>query len=402
MQAQYHLGRQPILDRKGNLVAYELLFRNSTQNSAQVSDDFLASAHVIQNAISQIGLERLLGNRLGFINVSADLLLSDVIELLPREQVVLEILETVSVTPAISKRCTELAKAGFKFALDDIVSPDQEQLALLPYAQFVKIDVMEMPAENLTRLTQRFMRHPVKLLAEKVDSPAQRDFCLKAGFELFQGYYFARPTIISGRTPNPSQLAVLRILGLAHREADSSELETAFKQAPDLTVNLLRLVNSVAFNALSKVGTVNRALTILGRQHLKRWVQLLAFTQADQDYSGMSPLARTAALRGRFMELIIAAHHPSQPDLPEKAFMVGMLSLLDALFQQPLAALINPLNLTDDISTALLERKGGLGKLLSFIEDIEQNRPLVMKVPDNFNQLYADAMQWVDDLEMDS
>ncbi len=402
MHAQYHLGRQPILDRKGQLVAYELLFRNSTQNSAQVSDDFLASAHVIQNAVGQIGLDRVLGNRLGFINVSADLLLSDVIELLPREQVVLEILETVQVTPEIVARCSALAKAGFKFALDDIIHPQQEQLALLPYVQYVKIDVLEISGSELAALAQGFMRHPVKLLAEKVDNPAQRDFCLKAGFELFQGYYFARPTIISGRTPSPSQLAVLRILGLAHREADTAELENAFKQAPDLTVNLLRLVNSIAFNSLSRVGTVNRALTILGRQHLKRWVQLLAFTQVDQDYSGMSPLARTAALRGRFMELIVAAHHPSQPDLPEKAFMVGMLSLLDALFQQPLTTLIGQLNLTSDLGAALLERRGALGQLLSFVEDIEQNRPLTMSVPDNFNQLYADAMQWVDDLEIES
>lgn len=399
MENNFHLGRQPILNRKGELVAYELLFRSSTHNAARVDDDFHASAHVIQTAFSQFGLEQVLGTRLGFINVSADLLMSDVLELLPCQQIVLEILETVTITPEIVSRCKELAAKGFKLAVDDIVSPDQEQLALLPYVQYVKIDVLAVSETQLAELARSFIRHPVKLLAEKVDSQAQRDYCLKLGFDLFQGYYFAKPTILSGQKPKPSQMALLKLLGLVNQDAETTELETAFKQSPDLTVNLLKLVNSVAFGATSKVGSVGRALALLGRQQLKRWIHLLAFTHNSNSLSGMDPLAQMAAVRGKLMELSAQAHYPTDRDLPEKAFMVGMLSLLDALFHQPLPELIESLNLTDDVRAALLEGSGTLGRLLAMAQALEFNRAPDEAEYADTNQLLLAAMHWANELE---
>lgn len=149
MKASYHLGRQPIVNRKGELVAYELLFRSGQQNHAQVTDDFLATAHVIQNAFTQIGLKEVLGSRLGFINVSADLLMSDVLELLPKQQIVLEILETVQITPQIIERCRELRQQGFRLALDDLITLTDEHRALLPYIQYVKLDLLAASTEEI-------------------------------------------------------------------------------------------------------------------------------------------------------------------------------------------------------------------------------------------------------------
>lgn len=393
-----HLGRQPILDRHGELVAYELLFRNSLQNQALVIDDLQATASVIQAAFTQFGLEAVLGDRLGFINISAEMLLSDMVELLPHHNIVLEILETVEITPQVIARCKQLQAMGFKLALDDIISVDQPQLALLPYASFIKIDLLGTPPEKLGEISRHFLRHRIKLLAEKVDSREQHDQCLRMGFDLFQGYYFAKPTILTGQRPSASEMTLLKLLGLVHQDVETTELETTFKHAPELTVSLLKLVNSVAFGAQSKVSTVGRALTVLGRRQLARWIQLLVFTHKTSASGAMDPLAQMAATRGKFMELLATERYPGQIELQDKAFMVGMLSLLDALFNQPLKELVESINLADDLRLALLEGQGPLGQLLAIARTFEAD-VVPIDIPEDSIRLQLNAMAWVSSLD---
>lgn len=400
MNASIHLGRQPILDRNGALVAYELLFRGDHQsNHAHVTDDFLATAHVIQNAFTQFGLDKVLGSRLGFINVNADLLLSDVIELLPAKQVVLEILETVDITPQVIERCIALRSKGFQFALDDVIEITPQYQAILPHIQFVKLDLMMASPEQINRAVRALHAYPVQLLAEKIDSVEQRDRCMQLGFDLFQGYFFAKPCIMSGKKPTPSQSALLRLLSLVHGDADTSEIETAFKLAPDLAMNLLKLVNSVAGGVRTKIDSVARAITLLGRRQLERWVQLLVFTQQDGVTGTVSPLAQTAAIRGKLMELVARKRYPHDRILHDQAFMVGMLSLLDALFNQPLNELISPLNLSDEVRDALLHHKGLLGQLLTHAEAVESECPSNSDAHPDCALLVLDAMAWANGLE---
>lgn len=402
MKASYHLGRQPIVDRKGELVAYELLFRSGQQNHAQVTDDFLATAHVIQNAFTQIGLKEVLGSRLGFINVSADLLMSDVLELLPKQQIVLEILETVQITPQIIERCRELRQQGFRLALDDLITLTDEHRALLPYIQYVKLDLLAASTEEIAATVKELAGYRIKLLAEKIDSPAQHAYCMAQGFDLFQGYFFAKPVIISGKKPTPSQAALLKLLGLLHGDADTEEIENAFKLAPDLTVNLLKLVNSVACGLNCKIDSVARAITVLGRKQLGRWIQLLMFTQQAGERGAADPLAQTAAIRGKLMELVCRQRFPEDRALFEKAFMVGMFSLLDTLFHTPLASLITPLNLSDDVREALLEHKGLLGQLLEHAASLESTCPAGHDDFPGCAPLLLEAMSWVNKLESGS
>ncbi len=400
MPANFHLGRQPIIDRKGDLVAYELLFRGGNQtNHAVFADDFLATAHVIQNTFTQFGLEHVLGNRLGFINVSADLLLSDVLELLPHQQVVLEILETVDITPQILERCIELRKKGFLLALDDVIEITKQHQTLLPYIQFVKIDVLAASSAQIHQAVRELAVHPIKLLAEKIDSPEQHNACMKLGFDLFQGYFFAKPSILSGKKPHPSQSALLHLLSLVHGDAEIREIETAFKRAPDLTVNLLRLVNSVASGSAVKINSVAQAITVLGRRQLERWVQLLVFTQQGGVLSAGTPLAQTAAIRGKLMELVALQHYPLDRNLHDKAFMVGMFSLLDALFNQPMTELIASLNLSNDVRDALLQRKGLLGQMLAYAEAVESECPKDAEAYPECAMLILEAMAWANSLE---
>jgi c-di-GMP-related signal transduction protein len=399
MQNSYHLGRQPILNRQQELVAYELLFRNSSQrNEAIVPDDFLATLDVIQHAFSTLGTSSVLGDKLGFINVNADLLLSDVLELLPPQQVVLEILETVEITPLIVERCLALKKKGFKLALDDVIHLDDAQRSLLPHISFVKLEVLGMEKAQMNVLINELRAYPLQILAEKVDNPDQHLLCMKLGFDLFQGYYFAKPTILSGSKPQPSQMALLRLLGLINSNADNSDIEIAFKHSPDLTINLLKLVNSVGSNSPKKIDSIAAAITVLGRRQMGRWIHLLAYVQQSGKPIGSNPLVQTAAIRGKFMELLSLKQNPRDQSLADQAFMVGMFSLIDVFFNAPLQELLEPLNLADSVKDALMGEKNALGILLSQALLAEDRNPINnTNPPCDFEALLA-AMSWANEL----
>lgn len=400
---QFFLGRQPIVGRRRELVAYELLFRTSHDNQARIEDDVAASAAVMQHAFTGLGLEAVLEDKLGFINLSAPLLHSDAIEVLPRERVVLEILETVALTPAVVERCRTLKAAGYHLALDDVVEFTEAQRALLPLLEVVKLDVLAMPPAEIRRIVGMLKPYGVRLLAEKVDSVEQHNLCLELGCDLFQGYYFARPTILSGKPVQPSALQLLKLLGQVAADVETSELEESLKHAPDLTVHLLRLVNSVAFGLPRQIASVGTALNLLGRAQLHRWIQIMVFAQQTGNQSATDPLVQTAAVRGRLMERLVQWLRPDEGPLADRAFMVGMLSLIDALFGKPMPELINPLGLEESVQSALLERGGWLGGLLKLVEGTEQAderqmtqllSPYAGLTPNQLNILQVEALSW--------
>jgi c-di-GMP-related signal transduction protein len=370
------LGRQPILDRDQRIVAYELLFRTADTSSVTVTDDMQATASVIHHAFSEMGVQTVLGTQLGFINVSADMLLSDMVELLPKSQVVLELLETIIVTEAVIERCRALKLLGFALALDDFVF-DESYLPLLPLVDIVKIDLLPHSREELQAVVSQLKPWPVKLLAEKVDSAEQAAYCHSLGFDLFQGYYFARPSVLSTKRVDPSQLALIRLLGLVLHDADTPQIEQIFKQHPSLTYNLMRLVNSVASGVHHSIASVSQAIVVLGRKQLQRWLQLLLFTlQVGTPYP--SPLLLLAATRGKMMELL-AEKQQHNADYCDEAFMAGILSLIDSLIDKPLADIVGELGLSERLTAALLRREDEMGALLQLVESVEHpdlSRPL--------------------------
>lgn len=363
------LGRQPILDREQRIVAYELLFRSANTSSVTVSDDMQATACVIQHAFSEMGVQTVLGKQLGFINFSVDMLLSDLVELLPRTQVVLELLETIIVTEAVIERCRALKQMGFTLALDDFVF-DESYRPLLALVDIVKVDLLLHTRDELRAAVIQLKQWPVKLLAEKVDSAEQADYCHSLGFDLFQGYYFARPAVLSAKRTDPTQMALTQLLGLVLRDADTQQIEQMFKQHPSLTYNLMRLVNSVAGGVRHSIASVSQAIMVLGRRQLQRWLQLLLFTlQAGAPYP--SPLLLLAATRGKMMELL-AGKQQRNADFCDEAFMAGILSLIDSLISKPLADILGELGLSTRLTAALLQREGEMGTLLQLVESVEQ------------------------------
>jgi len=398
------LGRQPILDRDQNLAAFELLFRSSHVNGAQIEDDLLASATVINHAFSELGVEHVLGRYLGFINLSAPLILSDVIELLPKDRVVLELLETVEVNATVVARLKELKAMGFQLALDDYMGEEEQYAEVLGVVDVVKVDVKDLDPARVRAITERLKRWPVRLLAEKVDTREQADLCHGLGYELFQGYYFARPSIIKGKRLTHAETAIMRLLGLVMADADTPEIEQVFRQNPDLSLTLLRLVNSVAVGSRTNITSLSQALVLLGRIQLQRWLQLLMYAiSSSPDAKFPSPLLVLAATRGRMMEQLAAVWSGASTDARERAFLTGILSLVSALLGVPLPEVLKTLPLPDEVRTALLDRTGELGDMLRLVELVEQTdvdgiARMLDQLPfldtASVNNAYVEAIEW--------
>lgn len=368
---QIFLGRQPILDRSQSIVAYELLFRAGQTASANVSDDVAATANVISHAFTELGVSSVLGKHRGFINFSRDLLLSDIIELLPKDKVVIELLETITVTPEIIERCKELKKMGFTLAIDDYTGDDPQFEVLLDLVEVIKLDYPLIDKQALPDIVKRLKKRPLKLLAEKIDDREQADLCMNLGFDLFQGYFYAKPIILTGKRTDPSKLNLLRLLGLVLGDAETTEIEQVFKHDPSLTFKMLKLVNSVGMGLAQQVSSVNHAIVVLGRRQLQRWIQLLMFVPNSGDTE--NPLLQLAAIRGKLMELLAQAQAPRDRDYHDRAFITGILSLLDTLLGMPLVEITEQINLAPEVKVALLEHHGMLGELLDLAEKLEAN-----------------------------
>lgn len=366
------LGRQPILDRRQELFAYELLFRNNSENAANVSDDLAATASVISHAFGEIGVEQALGPYKGFINCDAALLLSDLPELLPPDKIVLEVLETVELTPEIIERCADLKRHGFMLAIDDFTHEVERWRPLLLLTDIVKIDLQQLDRHQLLDTTNTLKTYPLRLLAEKVDSREMADVCKNLGYDYFQGYYFARPAILGGQKLGQSQAALMRLLALVLQDAETSQLENALKQQPGLAFNLLRLTNSVATGVRMKITSLRHAITVLGRRQLQRWLQLVIYTNPDgKEFP--SPLMHLAATRGRMIELLASRVRPGDREFEGHAFLTGIMSLMPALLGVPMENVLQGLPLDNSVVEALTSRNGELGALLSLAESLEQH-----------------------------
>lgn len=374
--SQLFLGRQPILGREQQLLAYELLFRDGSVgagNSAQIVDPTQATATVIANAFAELSISEVLGAYRAFINIDNELLFSEMIEALPAEFVVLEILENIEPTPEVVTRCQELKALGFHLAVDDIVHAKESHRALFELASVIKVDIFNMPEYRLRSLVTKLKPFGKKLLAEKVESIKEYTLCKKLGFDLFQGYYFAKPTILVGRKLTPSKLVLVRLLTLLMDDAETIDVENTIKLEPALMVNLLRLTNSVGSGLSVKITSLNHAITLLGRKQLQRWIQLLLYTNTDSDQQVINPLMQLAATRGRSMELLCARIHPGQRDLGDQAFMVGIMSLMPTLFGMPMEDILAQLPIAETVKRALLGEDGELTKLLTLVEASEKN-----------------------------
>ena len=367
------VARQPILDARSNVVAYELLFRDSdAAGVANAPDPSIATARVAIDSVLSMGISTLLGPHLGFLNVDLELLASEAIQALPRDRFVLEILE--SVPSWALDRCIELRERGFRLALDDYV-PGDDRRALLKSADYVKVDLTLTDPDDLPHLTEALRAQGTCLLAEKVETREEFERCAGLGFELFQGYYFAKPTTLAGKKLAVAEQGLINAFRALSENRPVTELEEIFKREASLGVQLLRIANSAALGAAQKVSSFEHAIMYVGSKSLRRWVLLMLYA-AGGDTRLANPAVEVAVVRGRILELLapMAAAGESDPATREGAFLAGMLSLGDAIMHRDRSELVAELGVDAEIASAILDRDGMLGELLRVCEALETGR----------------------------
>jgi len=366
----YFLARQPLLDRNQALFGYELLFRTTSANHAEFDSGLSATAGVLAHA-AQLGLPRAVGDALAFLNVDTEVLMSDIFAFMPRERTVLELDGSVEASEPVLWRLAELAGHGFRFAAEASVHGNRLG-RLLPLLDFVKVDLRAMPVVTMLGLVPRLRGTGKRLVAEKVESQAEYKTCLDLGFDFFQGFYFARPSVIAGRKLSPSQHAVVELMNLVMSDVDNADIERAIKRDVTLSVNLLRIVNTPAAGLRQRIDSLSQALIVLGRRQLQRWLQIMLYAEPGTQGHGHTPLLMLASTRARLMELLAQRLRPGQRHVADIAFTVGIMSLMDTLFCVPMADLVEQIQVSDEVSSALLRRDGFFGELLRLAESFEQ------------------------------
>jgi c-di-GMP-related signal transduction protein len=367
-----YVGRQPIVDRKGSLVAFELLFRSGLANYAEVLDDAQATAHVVARTIGEIGVSAVLDGHLGYVNINRELLMDDIVHVMAPERFVLEILETVTFDDALFKRCEQLRRQGFRFALDDVIAITPALRASLYHVDIVKVDFLACDRAGLPALIDLVKGAGKLLVAEKIETIADRDLALALGFDLFQGYYFARPTVLSSRRLPPSRHLLLKLLALLSTESEIEDLEKELKLNPNLVMHLLRLVNSSAFGLGRHISSLREAIMAIGTRQISRWAQLLLYADGSSLSLQSDPLVQLVGTRARFMELAAKWLKPGEAQLADAAFMVGIFSLVHVVLGAPIEEILERLHLNHEIHHAILSRDGLLGQLLAMVESVER------------------------------
>lgn len=376
MYEDVFIARQPILDQSGAEVAYELLFRDTHSGVASISDGFACTSAVVERAIGLFGLDRIVGDLSAFINCSDEFLFSDTVKLLPPSRFVLEVLENTVFTSDLGKRCNELRELGYKIALDDVNSITESINIFLPFVDIVKLDWPYLAGDKITKISFHYRSAGKKILAEKIESLADHTNAVAAKCDLFQGFFFARPQVLSIRRSSARFPAVFRLLELLANEANTTELEQSLRQAPSIVIQLLRLANSGDRLKVrsSPISSIRHALSIVGSRQLMRWCCLILYSDANGKLGERDPLVRMVERRGTFMERAANDLMPGNAGFKDAAYLTGLLSLAHVRLGIDLANFVLDLPVSSAIQDALLERKGDLGELLMLVEHLEASK----------------------------
>ncbi|NYT65634.1 EAL domain-containing protein [Alcaligenaceae bacterium] len=397
----FYLARQPIMNREQALVAYELLFRRGAHDTACDSHERVATASVIAQTI-EMGLPKVVGGALAFLNLDQRSIMADFIGLLPADKIVLEILETVRITPELVQRMSHLLDTGFVFALDDVVALTDDVTRLLPMASIVKVEFASVVKGELALLVGKLKKQGKKLIAEKVETHEQFQMCYELGFDYFQGYYFARPRTLSGTRLQPCQLTIVNLLRQLIEDANDIDIVNSIKEDVSLSLNLLRMANSPVFGVATRVESLRQALALLGRREMQRWLQILLYAGAGRVLVRTSPLLALATTRGRLLEVMAEKLWPETTEPADIAFTVGIMSCLNALLEAPMEDILQHILVSDEVNAALVLKQGRYGEMLALIKYSEQGdsanvlsllHGLGLSV-DDFRTMQQQAYEW--------
>jgi c-di-GMP-related signal transduction protein len=390
------IGRQPIFDTHQQVFGYELLFRSGMNNVFTHTDPDQATSKVISDSFFLLGIPTLTGGKRAFINIPRDFLLNEYVYLIPKESMVVEILETVEPDQEIITACEKLKQAGYLLAVDDFIYDDKYK-PLLNLVDFVKIDFLATKGEGRKALLEQYVSSGIRFLAEKVETPQEHKDALDLGYSYFQGYFFCKPTIISGKDIPAYKLHYLRILQVINRpEVDFKKLGEIIKNEISLSFKLLRYINSAYFGLRNKINSIMQALALLGEKEIKKWVSLIALANMGQDQP--EELVIQALIRAKFCESLAIGMIQRADNL----FLMGMFSLIDTILSRPLDEILKEIPIADEVKDALLGKQNRLRDVYEFVlvcekgdwEKLPEQTARLGIQEARAYQLYLDALKW--------
>lgn len=399
---EVYVARQAILDRHKKTYAYELLFRDGMSQAFDAVDGAEATSKVLSSSFFTIGVERIIGNKIGFINFTEDLLLKRIPMMFPCEKIMVEVLEDVPPTPAVVSACKEILRNGYGIALDDFFYKSELE-ALIGLAGIIKIDFRLTPIEQVKELVEKLAPHNVKFLAEKVETYEEFQQALDLNFEYFQGYFFSKPEILQGTDVSPSKMNLLQIIAEANK-ADCSfeELEKLITRDVSISYKLMRYINSAYFKRIQDISSIKQAIILLGEKEVKRFISLMVMATLASDKP--DELIRASIIRARLCELL-GGNGSSRLDGSE-LFTLGLFSLIDAILDEDMGNLMGKLPLSERIKNALVERTGDLADYVNLAASYETAdwsgvTKMASKIrigEEELSKSYVDAVGWADSL----
>ncbi len=367
------IGRQPIIDNQGELLAYDLVYEDGSQGS---SDRAIAST-LISSVLNTVGVKSVLGDRMGFVKIDHKFLLSDLMMSAPKELFVFALLDTSIIDEKVVERMKELRSQGYLFALNDITrntGPLQKFGPILPFLNFFKIDIRYFPEQYIRKLKGILSDFPLEIIVTNIENDNQFAISRSLRLPYMEGYYFAEPNIIESKSFDPKTFTVIQLYNqLMSDETSLDQLVQTFETNHDLTIQLLQYINSKAFSLANNVSNVKQVLALLGRQPLAQWLMLLIYGKSINHSRFQEPLLLMVKNRTELMNGLLQLVQPNaDKTLQGKAYFVGVMSLSSTVLGVPLRLILKEMHISDDVREALLERKGLLGEMFEAVKAMEK------------------------------
>jgi EAL and modified HD-GYP domain-containing signal transduction protein len=394
-----HIARQPIFELGRGLYGYELLYRRDTATDHPDATGGGVTPEVLSQELQRARASKLSNDLVAFVKLSRDHLVSESWQLFDRQGVVIELLEGPECDRDTLAACQRMVQSGYKLALDEFAL-DARTRPLLDIASVVQVDALGRPHSELRAITAQVRASGARMLAKRVETTTLRDACVDLGYELFQGYLFSRPALLTKTDISASHLAIVRLLNLLRRpETPDDILDEAFNAEIALSYKLLRVVNAAGLGG-RRVTSIAHAARVVGHETLYRWLAVILIESRGRRGDLSRELALTAITRARMCELLASSFVERRH--PGSAFLVGVFSLLDVLLDVPMRRILARLEVSNDLRAALLERAGPLAAPLQLVEAYENaNWDTAMglastnAVPDKIvPDLYLDALRW--------
>lgn len=376
--------RQPIFDAHQNIYAYELLFRDNAKNSAEFIDGDLATRSVLLNAFAENNVPKILNGKIGFMNFTRPML--QVLPKFAKQFLVAEIVEQEHSSESLDSLLKHYRAEGYRIALDDFDIVNYRE-SLIDAAHVVKLDVLQYSKSELAKACDLLSQHSVQLLAEKVEDHDMLRYCQSLGFDYFQGYFFCKPELVSGRVLDSNRQNIFALIHELYRnDMQFHKVIDIVKRDTVLSFKLLKLVNSSFYRRVQEIQSIDHAVILLGAERIRSWATLVSMGRLNNK---PDELQTESLLRANMCEKLSEVVELEES---KSSFSVGLLSCLDAWFDMPLAQLFDSIPFNEVLTRAVIERTGQLGDILQLVVDF-LHTDLETFDPDRLQHMGIDAVK---------